>query len=111
MGLDLNMDMTVHAMLRVAAIDGGQDTKPERSRVEAAAEALRENGFEIVRLGRFGVSVAAPAGVFESVLGARVQAGVAMSAAVEPSAASLAGLVVAIEVAAPPKSMERQAGG
>ena len=55
--------MDVSATISVKPADG---EKPDRAKLEEAARLLKESGFEVMRIGRFGVSVNRQAGRFLS---------------------------------------------
>ena len=59
--------MDVSATVRVTT--SPSEEKPDRSRLERTAEILKELGFDVLKIGRFGVSVRADASAFRNVLG------------------------------------------
>ncbi len=96
--------MTAVATIRVKALEEGAGSAPERALVEAAANLLRSHGFDVRRMGRFGVSVAGDEDTFRRELGVSVTPGQAQS--VEPTVrdARLAELIDLVEVVSTPTS-------
>jgi hypothetical protein len=72
--------------------------------LERAAALLADSGFRIVRIGRFGVSVAAEQQTFESALGVSVEPGQSSSVEAVPQSQELADLVDRVDVASAPES-------
>jgi hypothetical protein len=64
----------------------------------AVAEALQGCGFEILRVGRFGVTVEAEPEQFLKVFGVQVKPGEATALEVKPTIDPLAGLVDLVEI-------------
>lgn len=94
--------MVVRGTVRVRARSEG--ARPSASDVSAAAEKLRIAGFEVLRVGRFGISVAADGERFERILGVRPEPGQPLVAQIAPSDAELGQLVDQLEVASKPES-------
>ena len=57
------------ATIRVRGATGDTGTRPEPERLQRAAYVLSEEGFEILHVGRFGISVCSEMEVFCRVLG------------------------------------------
>src|SRR4051794_36463786 len=91
----------VTATVKVRSSDGSGE-KPERERVERAAELLKESGFAIQRLGRFGVSIVGKGHDFARVLGVEPEPGKALAAAVKASKPELNELLENVEVVPKP---------
>ena len=94
-------DLNAKATVRVIA-EGGGDTKPDRSRLEAAASMLVECGFQVNRIGRFGVNIEGPAETFEKALGVCVVPDEATVATARPAEPELSKLVDLVEIASAP---------
>ena len=90
----------VTATVKVRSADGSGE-KPERERVERAAELLK-SGFAIQRLGRFGISIVGKDHDFARVLGVAAEPGKALAAAVKANKAELNELLENVEIV--PKS-------
>lgn len=82
---------------------GDGDAKPEPHQLEKAAKILRENGFDVLRVGRFGVSITGNTEDFARVLGVAPTPGVSMSAPANPNEPSLRELVKSVEVVSKPE--------
>jgi hypothetical protein len=78
---------------------------PSRGRVEKAATCLRNRGFDIVHLGRFGIMVRALPETYASEFDVDLMRDRAFSSDVKPRTPLLAKLVEAIEVAPPAISL------
>jgi hypothetical protein len=92
----------VTATVKVRSPDGSSE-KPERERVERAAELLKESGFAIQRLGRFGISIVGKDHDFARVLGVAAEPGKALAAAVKANKAELNELLENVEIVPKPK--------
>ena len=99
--------MKLTATLRVRADTA--NGRPTRGRVETAAGCLRKRGFDVLHLGRFGVTVRALPETFASEFHVDLVRDRAFVADVKPRTAMLAELVDAIEVAPPAESFEKPA--
>lgn len=77
--------------------------RPDRATLERAAKLLEQLGFEVRRIGRFGISLAADISVFEREFGVTLQPGKSLVAAVTPRSGPLAKLVDQVEIAGPPE--------
>jgi hypothetical protein len=92
--------------MRVAASvsvkPGGE--KPARETLEEAARLLSAAGFEVLRIGRFAVSVKGEPADFARVLGVAVEPDKSLSAPAKPAQAELRALVDKVEIASAPKA-------
>jgi len=94
------MESRIRASIRVVpeSFEGEAPKRPSRERMATAAEGLQRCGFEILRVGRFGVSVEADPAQYLEILGVPVIPGTAIVAKVNPTAPQLAGVVDLLEV-------------
>ena len=92
--------MQVAATVRVKAEPG---QKPDRTRLEEVAKLLRESGFEILRIGRFGVSIQGEQSTFARELGVDASPDRALNAKASPAQPALHGLIDGVEVAPKPQ--------
>lgn len=97
------------ASVRVIPDEPGQG-RPNAARMHEAAERLRKLGFTVVRIGRFGVSVAGSEREFERILGCNPTIGSSASRSVSLEDPLLQRLVDAVEVAPPPKLLAASLG-
>jgi hypothetical protein len=88
--------MDVSGTVRVTPSPSGE--KPDRSRLERTAEILKESGFDVLKIGRFGVSVRADANAFRNVLGVSPSTDTALCSATEPKNSELRNLIDLVEV-------------
>jgi len=79
------------------------EASPERARVEQAARLLEQLGFEILRIGRFGVNVRAQDSTFHRILGVKPAPNQALAAPVSSTNPALRELVDLVEVAPKPQ--------
>ncbi len=93
--------MTVSATVRVRPATEGQD-RPDQARLDEAARLLGESGFDILRIGRFGVAIRGEHADFLRVLGVNTAPNKSLSAAVEPPDQRLRKLIDLIEIVPPP---------
>ena len=98
---------TFTATLRVRP-EGENSARPTRDRVQEAAEALRQRGFDVFHLGRFGVSVRGESPLFEREFGVHLLKDRATVAELELHNSTLAGLVDLLEVAPPAQLFGRK---
>ena len=95
--------MATTATFRVKGKSGTLEARPERERLEQAADLLRQSGFSIRRIGRFGVSASGDDEAFERELGITPQPGKPLVAEVTPRTPPLAKLVDLIEITGQPE--------
>ena len=94
--------MHISATVRVR-LDAADQLGPHRARLEEAARLLKEAGFEILRIGRFGISIRGRRDDFSRVLGVDPAPNKALAAPVDAPDAQLRDLVDLVEVASEPK--------
>ena len=92
--------MEVTATVRIKAEDGG---KPARERLEEAAKQLQEAGFDVLRVGRFGISVKGEQSTFSRVLGVETVPNRSLNAKAKPTQQPLDDMVEGVEVASKPQ--------
>jgi hypothetical protein len=92
--------MQVSATVRVTS-DQTSEQKPNAGRLKRAAELLKKAGFDILRIGRFGVSVRGEEAAFRDVLGVIPKANKALIAPSARRVSELRELVDLVEVAPP----------
>jgi hypothetical protein len=93
------------ATVRVRTATDGKGDRPEKADMERAADLLRERGFEVLRVGRFGVNIQGDDGAFQRELGVDVAKSAQTGGLVEtPRAAhkELSSLIDSVEIAGPP---------
>jgi hypothetical protein len=95
--------MLVTATVRVCPRQQGSD-RPDRESLEEVARILRESGFSILRIGRFGVSIRGEEAEFAMVLGINAEPGKRFSGAPEAINLRLGELIDLVEVAPDPKA-------
>jgi hypothetical protein len=95
--------MQVSATVRVRSGTADQN-KPDRARLEQAARLLEKSGFNVLRIGRFGVSIRGEDKDFSRVLGVQPVAKQALAAPADPPSAELRDLVDLVEVTSEPTS-------
>jgi hypothetical protein len=92
--------MQISATVRVKASHGG---KPDRRRLEEAAKLLRQSGFNVLRIGRFGVSIRGDDRDFSRVLGVKAEPNCALKVNVSPEQGALRRLVDLVEITPSPQ--------
>lgn len=90
----------VTATVRVRS-DDEANQRPTRVRMEEAADYLRKLGFDVLRVGRFGLSVQAFRSVLERELGVQLGPDDVLVSEVNPPKAELAKLIDLVEIAPP----------
>jgi hypothetical protein len=95
--------MQVSATVRVRPGPADRE-QPSRARLQEAARLLQQAGFDVLRIGRFGVSIRGEHRDFSRVLGVDAAPNVALSAPVEAQNPQLRDLVDLVEVTSTPKS-------
>lgn len=98
------MKGAVRASVRVVADSSG---KPNPERVRLVGEQLSELGFEVLRIGRRGISIEGEPERFEAVFGIHPEPARALTLEVHPRDARLKGMVDYLEVASEPVSFSR----
>ncbi|MFL5124887.1 MAG: hypothetical protein ACJ8D8_16040 [Microvirga sp.] len=92
--------MDVSATISVKPTDS---EKPDRAKLEEAARLLKESGFEVTRIGRYGVSVTGKQDDFSRVLGVQAAPYTAMATSAKPAQRELGDLIDKVEVAPKPQ--------
>ncbi len=92
--------MQVAATVRVKAKQG---EKPDRARLEEVAKLLQDSGFQILRIGRFGVSIQGEQSTFARELGVEASPDRALNAKAAPAQPALHNLIDGVEVAPKPQ--------
>ena len=92
--------MQVAATISVKPDEG---ERPDRRKLEEAAKLLEQSGFDIVRIGQFGISVKGEQADFARVLGVDAEPNKAMATAARPSHAKLGEIIDQVEVATDPQ--------
>lgn len=92
--------MKVTATITVKPASG---EKPARGKLEEAARLLEQCGFDILRIGRRGVSVEGEPSCFSRVLGVDAQPNKALAATARPDRPELCELLDQVEVAIDPQ--------
>ena len=93
--------MQISATIGAKSAEKGE--RPDRATLEEMADALRRCGFEVRRIGRFGVSVIGDASAFAEFLGVEAKPGKAQSLAAQPADKALRDLVGMVEVVPDPQ--------
>jgi hypothetical protein len=102
------MDGSVRASVRVVGVSAGQ---PSAERARIAGKQLSRLGFEVLRVGRRGISIEGEPTQFEAVFGVHPEPGKALTVEVHPRDAELEDLVDYLEVAPEPVSFGRGSSG
>lgn len=90
------------ATVRVRPASDTAGARPDQASMERAAELLRESGFEVLRIGRFGVNIRGDEHVFQRKLGINVKAAGKLVEAPSPSDKELSQLIDLVEITGPP---------
>lgn len=88
--------------------DAPSSVRPSRARVEEAAAYLRGRGFDVLHIGRFGVSVRGRIPLFERELGVRLVPPKTVFAAVQAREPNLARLLDRVEFAPPAENFSSE---
>ena len=96
--------MIATATIRVRPPANVSGQRPARERMERAAELLRQSGFEVLRIGRFGVNVKGDETAFQRELGVDLGQAASIVEAPRPHLKELSQLIDLVEIAAPPLS-------
>jgi hypothetical protein len=75
--------------------------------MERTAELLQEGGFEVLRVGRFGVNVQGDEQAFQRELGVNVQGAESLVETPRPHHEELSKLIDLVEVAGKPESLDK----
>jgi hypothetical protein len=97
--------MRAKATVRVRPTDGSA-LLPEKFQLERAAEVLKAQGFDVLRLGRAGVNVEGDASIFEQELGVNVERPGGIVAKVKPKEPEHDELFDSVEIAPSPSSFD-----
>lgn len=99
--------LVAKATVRVSPPNSEPGQRPDREHLERAAQLLKESGFEILRVGRFGVNIQGDEQAFARELGVHL---LGQDPLVEPVAAphrELNSLIDLVEVAGRPMSFRQ----
>ena len=97
----------VEATIRVRAASDAAGARPDRPTMERAAELLKNRGFQVLRIGRFGVNVQADEQAFQRELGVRVQGTQPLVEAPKPQHQELSQLIDLVEVTGKPTNFDK----
>jgi len=98
------------ATVRVRSATDTATDRPDKADMERAATLLRECGFDVLRIGRFGVNIQGDAGAFQRALGVDVsKSKTGLVETARPSHHELSRLVDTVEIAPPPISFDKTA--
>ena len=90
------------ATVRVRADGGGAEARPDQAKMERAAALLKESGFEVLRIGRFGVNIKGDDQAFKRALGVDVSNAKSLVEAPRPSHQELSQLIDLVEITGKP---------
>ena len=90
------------ATVRVRSAGDAAGARPEQAKMERTATLLRESGFEVLRIGRFGVNIRGDEQAFQRELGIDVSSTGNLVEAPRPSHQELSQLIDLVEIAGPP---------
>ncbi len=90
------------ATVRVRSDEGASGGRPDQARMERAATLLKESGFEVLRIGRFGVNIKGDATAFKRALGVDVSGAKSLVEAPKPAHEELSQLIDLVEIADKP---------
>jgi hypothetical protein len=93
--------MKISATVRVRLGTTDRES-PDRKRLEQAAHALKQAGFDVLRIGRFGISVRGTQDHFLRVLGVEVDPGKAAAVRIDVPDRQLRDLFDLVEIATNP---------
>jgi hypothetical protein len=93
--------MQVSATIGAKSAEKG--ARPDRAKLEEMANELRRCGFEVLRVGRFGVSVTGDESTFAEFLGVEAKPDEALSVPARPAGAALRDMVGTVEVVPRPQ--------
>jgi hypothetical protein len=90
------------ATVRVRSATDTAGERPDPAKMERAAALLQESGFEVLRIGRFGVNIKGDDQAFQRELGVDVSKSGSLVEAPRPSHHELSQLIDLVEIAKPP---------
>jgi hypothetical protein len=90
------------ATVRVRSAGDATGARPEKANMERAADLLRESGFEVLRIGRFGVNIKGDAQAFRRELGVDISKSKSLVEAPKPSREELSKLIDLVEITGQP---------
>jgi hypothetical protein len=94
--------MNARATVKVRPEVPGTALRPDRARLEAAAHLLTKCGFNVLRIGRFGVNIEGPEAAFRQKLGVDVSGAQHLVVAAQPRTRELGDLLDTVEIAGAP---------
>jgi hypothetical protein len=95
------------ATIRVRSASDAVGQRPGRAEMERTAELLQQGGFEVLRVGRFGVNVQGDEQSFQRELGVNVQGAENLVETPHPQHEELSKLIDLVEVAGKPESFDK----
>jgi hypothetical protein len=90
------------ATVRVRAGADAEGGRPDQAKMERAADLLKQSGFEVLRIGRFGVNIKGDPSAFQRELGVDVSNAKSLVEAPKPSHHELSQLIDLVEIADKP---------
>lgn len=99
--------MLAKATIRVRPSTDDKGQRPEQAQMERAAELLKKSGFEVLRIGRFGLNVQGDEHVFQRELGVDIQGAGSFVKVPSTHHAELSQLIDLVEVAGRPLSFDK----
>jgi hypothetical protein len=90
------------ATVRVRSATDTAGERPDPAKMERAAVLLQESGFEVLRIGRFGVNIKGDDQAFQRELGVDVSKSENLVEAPRPPHQELSQLIDLVEIAKPP---------
>lgn len=95
--------MSTRATVRVKSADSQGTGRPEKQQLESTAKVLAGLGFEVLRVGRFGVSIEGTADRFAEIFGVQIPSAKSFVSVVHPQLQELADLVDLLEITSEPE--------
>jgi hypothetical protein len=95
------------ATIRVRAATDAAGGRPGRAEMDRAAELLQEGGFEVLRVGRFGLNIQGDEQAFQRELGVNVQGAGNLVETPHPQHEELSKLIDLVEIADKPQSFDK----
>jgi len=90
------------ATVRIRADDDTMGGRPDQAKMERAAALLKQSGFEVLRIGRFGVNIQGDEQAFQRELGVDVSNAKSLVEAPKPSRQELSKLIDLVEITGKP---------